>query len=506
MLKTPHQSARENASPGYILLGVLILVTISGFVILSSFNVASTFNQSVDATKDRSTEYYNAEKTMDIALSWLRNNSSGIVLAFSRTNFYTNFDKSSLSAGANDTGSFPIPTRVKAQGTSNSVILSDSSTFIAPTFPTTLDANTGNSFNAKTTFTGSSFGSDHVRVTLIDAVPVDSSKDYGDTDAGNATPDTDFTPVFRVDAVKQNASGGYVYGYILGSLAYNYGIGFYGKNSLELDQPCDSYLSNNGAYSAATKRANCAAGSNGTAKVHNNTSLYGTLKTNGAISTASPFSGTVCADFASGCPNPGQTCQGTSCNVPGLPVYSAWNVYCPSNQGNVTVNSNSSLTVAGNAANQKCWGTVTVNTNKTLTLKTTNYSYFIDTFDIANNGIVNFSPTPANGTINLYVRSFTGNKFNGNQVFNTNNKPYQLRIHYLGNADLTLNGTAAMSAFLIAPYANVTVQGTFDYSGGIKALSLTSTGSGLLHYDESGDITTLSDVTFRVKNVHERYR
>jgi hypothetical protein len=247
-------------------------------------------------------------------------------------------------------------------------------------------------------------------------------------------------------------------------------------------------------------------GSNSTIQVHQNEMIYGTARTNGGFNNSSPYGGKICSDFAAGCPNVGETCQGASCTVPGLPVYSSWGSYCPSNQGDLTINANSTLLVAGNAANQKCWNKIKVNSGKTLTIRTTNYSYFIDTFDIANNAVINFSPNPGNGTINLYVKSFVGDKFNGNQVFNVNNKPYQLRIHYLGTADLTMNGTAAMSAFLIAPYAGVNVQGTFDYSGGIKAKSLSCTGSGLLHYDESGDITTLSDVSYKLRNVNERYR
>ena len=69
-----------------------------------------------------------------------------------------------------------------------------------------------------------------------------------------------------------------------------------------------------------------------------------------------------------------------------------------------------------------------------------------------------------------------------------------------------MNGTAAMNAFIVAPYTGVTVQGNFTFQGGIKATSLTATGSGVLRYDESGDITTISDVTYQVKNVEQNYR
>jgi hypothetical protein len=116
------------------------------------------------------------------------------------------------------------------------------------------------------------------------------------------------------------------------------------------------------------------------------------------------------------------------------------------------------------------------------------------------------APSPATGVVNLYVENFTGNKFNGGQVINTSNKPYQLRIHYLGTSNLTLNGNAEMRSFLVAPYAAVDVQGSFEYYGGIKATALTFTGSGDIHYDESGNITTLSDVQYRLRNMENHYR
>jgi hypothetical protein len=149
---------------------------------------------------------------------------------------------------------------------------------------------------------------------------------------------------------------------------------------------------------------------------------------------------------------------------------------------------------------------VTIANNRVVTLTSTEYPYFIDTLNIANTGRLNFAPSNPTGTITLYVRTVVGDRLNGNQLFNTNNKPYQLRLNYLGSNTLTLNGTAAMSSFIVAPYAPISVQGNFTFSGGIRATSLTFTGNGAIHYDESGDITTLKDVTYSLRNTTQRYR
>ena len=63
-----------------------------------------------------------------------------------------------------------------------------------------------------------------------------------------------------------------------------------------------------------------------------------------------------------------------------------------------------------------------------------------------------------------------------------------------------------MNAFIVAPSAGISVQGNFIFQGGIKATNLTFTGNGALRYDESGDITTLQDATFKVRNETQRYR
>lgn len=492
-------------SGGYVLVGVMILLAISAIMVATALDFAATSSKTILSEKVRTREYYQAEDSLAKATSWIRDNSKNLTSVFNRSNFYTTFDRTNPTYGSNDSGTVRVLTKIKMQGTSNSAILANSATLATALFPNTVNTSTGASFNPVAQFSAGSFGSDIVRVTLVDAVAVDPTKDYGDPDLGNAAPATDFYPVFRVDAMKATDRGAHVYGYAVGNLIYDYGVGFYGRDVFEMRQGCDSYLSNNGNYSSASRRANCTTGSNGTLQIHQNETLYGSAQTNGSINESSPFGGAVCSDFSSGCPNAGLKCAGASCGVPGLPAYNSWASYCPTNRGNPDTN-NQTLTVSGNAASQKCWATVDIGSSKTLTLTSTNYPYFFDTLKIHNNGALAINPSPSTGTVTIYVRNWDGNKFNGNQVLNANNKPYQLRIHYLGTNALTLNGNAQMRAFLVSPYAAVSVQGNFDYYGGIKATSLTFTGNGDIHYDESGDITTLGDTQYSLRNIIQRYR
>lgn len=494
---------RSGSQRGYVVVLVLIVTGIASLLLMRELVRSGIGTRTTGASSNRAEAFYEAERGFEEAVTWLRNNSTAMALQFNRLNFYNNFDRLSAPAvAANDLNG--IPSRLRANGNSNAILLTNSSNLGTSVFPVGIDSSSGAAVNPLTLFSAATFNDQLVKITAVDAVPIDPSKDFGESP--NPAPETDFVPIYRVDSMNSLDSGAHVFGFIKANIAYNFGMGFYGRDLLQLSQPCDSYISNNGPYSEASKRANCSAGSDVEARIHQNTDHYGSLRSNGSINKTSPWGGDVCSDFASGCPNKGEACEGESCSVPDLPTYSPWTTYCPTNQGNTTVSVNQTISVAGNNPNQKCWNNIRVNSNRVLTLNSTSHSYFIDTFDIANNSVVAFNPSPATATINLYVRKFVGDRFNGNQIFNTNNKPYQLRIHYLGTDALTMNGNAAMNAFIVAPYADVTVSGNFTFQGGIKAKRLFATGNGKLRYDESGDITTISDMNIQQFGVQQFYR
>ncbi len=519
------------AEAGYALVAVLLFVMVTAFAGATAAGVLGSGIQTMSTTNSRTEEYFKDEKVFGEAVQWMRDNSTGMTDIFGRTKFYTVFKRRSSSVGLNDQGNFQVPTKIgpRAEPDKSVILVSDpillqgsASSNVQGSFPSTTDTKSGESFDSLGSLRASRFSGKKVRITLIDAIPVDPSKDFGDS---GAPPQTDFQPLYRIDVFNRvkisrgdgegsqtgttsrtffKDNGGHLFGHVLGKLQYDYGVGFYGRDQVEIRQPCDSYISNSGPYSHTAARAHCPVGSNGAVSILNNTHVYGSVHTNGSISVLSPFGGKVCAN--STCSEVGTTCQGPSCQVPGLPSFSDWSIYCPSNQGAVRPVSGSLLTVSGNNPIQKCWSKVTIANNRVVTLTSTEYPYFIDELDISTTGRVNFAPSPATGTITLYVRKITGDTFNGNQVFNMNNKPYQLRLNYLGTERLRLNGTADMSTFLIAPLAPVEVLGNFVFRGGIKATALTLTGNGSIHYDESGDITTLKGISYQIRNVTQFYR
>ena len=479
------------------------MIAVGLYILANSLLLASTSSRTNFDAKHRSDLFFATDNSINLAEGWFRAQSLNMVTPFLKGNFYTTFTKGSPSPGSNDVALLNIPSKLKLAGTNNSVILATSSTLGTSTFPNTQNINTNAAFAAVSSFQSGSYGTNLIRATLVDAAPVDASQDFGPPPA--ASPQTDFYPIYRLDSLTATDRGSHLLGFMVGSMTYTDTVGFYGRDLVELRQSCDSYISSAGPYGAGSKRARCPVGSNGTVQILQNTNLYGSARTNGAFNNSNPFGGQICNDFA--CSAAGQTCAGASCAVPALPTFSSWATYCPSNQGNLNIAANQTLTVGGSLPTQKCWNTVTLSNNRVLTLSSTgvNNAYFINTLTIPNNAQLNIAPSPASGTVYLYVMNMNGGSFNGNQVFNVNNKPSQLRIYYLGNTAITMNGNAAMNASLVAPYAPVSVSGNFTYSGGILATSLTITGSGALHYDESLGGQTLSGVTYRLRDKIQYY-
>ena len=493
---------QHSLDSGYALVVFLVIVAIGMFILANSLNLAKTSTRTNYAARVRSDEFFATDKTMNLAVNWFRSQSLNMITPFQKENFYSTFTLGAPSVGANDVSEIAVPTKIKTAG-NNSVILSTDSTLGSSNFPATQNILTGTSFDAVSDFAAQNFGEPKFRATLVDAVPVDPSQDYGPPPAG--APVTDFYPIYRLDSIQGVNEGTRLLGYMVGSLFYVDAVGFYGRDFVQAMQTCDSYISANGPYGTGSKRAHCPVGSNGEVRVHQNEEIYGSVRTNGTINTASPYGGPICSDFS--CSNPGTTCEGPTCAVPGLPTFSTWAEYCPTDQGNRNVNSNQTWTVAGSAANQKCWATVTLGNNRQLTLTSTGTgnAYFIRSLTIPNNARLNIAPNPASATVYLYVETLNDGSFNGNQVYNINNRPSQFRLYYLGTQALKLNGTAAMNLALVAPYSSVEVTGNFTFQGGIIAKDLTFSGSGAVHYDESLGGSSLNDINYRLRDKIQYY-
>jgi hypothetical protein len=497
---------------GHILIGVLILLTLSSLIVTSSLIVSSGMLHTSYNSKLRSDRFYEAEESIGKSISWLRDNSKKMLTPFDSKNFYTLFEVTNPSVGVNDTSEFPVPTKLKIKGSNDSIIITNEGLLATSQFPETSDIKTGKTFDAIAEMISSNLGGAKVRITLVDAIPEDPSKNYGPPPA--ADPETNFVPVYRVDALTGAKHGAHVFATITSSLNTAENIGFYGEESIELRQNCDSYDSSLGIYNPASKKAGCTIGSAGVSSVHSSTSVYGSLQTTGVIDLSSPFGGKICADFTSGCPTPGQICEGPDCSVPEFDAYKGWSEYCPSQKSPLTVNSNTSLTLPtgvdlDSQSNLRCWQSVTIRSNRTLTLSSDHYPYYIQTLTLQNssNSKLNISPDTANGTVELWVNSITGNSINGNQSINSGGRPGNFKLVYLGSDALTLNGTADMKAQIIAPNAEVVISGNFDFYGSVVAKKLSVTGSGSIHYDESlAGPPILSNVQYRLAEMVQIYR
>lgn len=510
-MKKQRHSKRQD---GYTLIYLLAVLSVLGLLMGQSLHEAANGARTSRATKLRSERYYNAEDAISHAVSWLRVNSQSLLTPYRREEFYTRFVRTAPSAGANDVGIYGVPTKVKLFGTTDSAVLLNDSTLATAAFPVTRDITTNATFPAQTSFNAHDFGGASVRITLVDAIAGTPAKDYGPPPA--LLPETDFYPIYRIDAMTALDRGSYVYSSVSGKLIHVFDWGIYGQDYLEINQPCDSFKSAVADYSSSTKRANCPAGSNSTAAVQKNEEVYGNLATNGSIEADPPFGGNTCADFTPGCPNKGETCAGEDCGVPLLEDYDPWTVYCPSEIAAVTYSSNTTLSIVDSDLGDqvilpadRCWDKITVDTNTTLTLNSVNSPYYIETLELKNNSNskLNINPGVAGGVIEIYVNKIIGDAINGNQAINSTGKATQFKMYYLGTSTLTLNGSAEMKVAIVAPNAEVQVTGSFEYYGALLAKRLLMTGSGGVHYDESlGGSGPIVDTQYRMKELVEFYR
>ena len=423
----------------------------------------------------------------------MRANSQSLVSPFAGGNFLNTFDRSSPSYGNNDTGASKVPTKLKLRNSSNSAIISNSAALASAQFPNTTHITTGAAFNPQNVFGSADMKGNLVRITLVDAIPLDPTKDAPPL----AAPETDYSPVYRVDSLTSSDRGAHLFGYVTGNLYYIDTVGFYGKDFVQVNQDCTS-ATFQGANPGPTN-AKCPVASMGSITIANNAEIYGSGRANGSIVPLTR----VCGDYPS-CQTRGRNCQGTSCNVPDLPVFRSWNEYCPTSNGDYTVaaNQNRILVTAG------CYNNVTINNKGSITLQTTGTPYFFKNLNISGGNPltqIRIAPSPATGTVELYVETIVTDNLNGNQAINPSYRPSQFRIYYLGSNNLMLNGNAEMKFAMVAPYAQVTLSGNSTFSGGIVAKSLILNGSATVRYDETLGGATLNDLTFRLRNIEQAY-
>ena len=475
---------------GYTILAVLILTAVGVIAMSTSLELVATGLKTGDAYKKRSDRYFETEATVAKTLSWMRKNSQQLTNVFRPDELYTHFDVSQTpTVGSNDNSGLGIMSHIKSLNGSNTIMLSTDGGMGTSYFQGAEDLTTNSAWDAVAQFAALDLGEAEARITVENIVPLDPTKDYGPPPA--AEPETEFNVVYRIDAMSDTSAGIHLKARVLAEPVPLFKYGMYGEDYLELRQPCDSYDSELGAYSNATKTAKCGAGSNSTSQIHKNEILYGFLDTNGEVVEGNPYGGLICEDFQSGCPNEGRKCAGEDCGVPLLEQFDTWSQYCAAQITAGTVPSTLTVGVGDTeiinaASGANCWNRINIRRNGTLILPTTNIEYYVNIIDFQH-GTAKLEAQPATTAdfVELYVQEFDGDRFNGNQVINTNARPYSLRVYYLGTNAFTLNGSADMYLAFVAPNANISVGGSFDMYGAVMGKRLSVSGSGTIHYDQS---------------------
>jgi hypothetical protein len=528
--KSKNNSTRGDK--GFVLIGVLVLLTAALFLTGAALTYASNARVAVAATRQSDFEYLDAESTAQEAFSWLNQYSADWGSLFSGGVFTTTFTRSAVpSIGSNDNGPLPIPTRIKVIGTNNSVILNKNEDVFGPAvFPPTANLISGVPFQPIQRFAATEFRRGLPRITLVDAIPLDP---------GNLSA-TEYSPVFRIDAIRAPNRGGHIAMYVTGKMQTASGSGFVGRSYIEMRQSCDSYQSSQSFpnYLTSRRRANCPISSEGTINIHSSSTIFGSATTKGSLATSSPWGGSLCASFTSGCPVKGTVCANASCSTPVVKLTpSSFAAACPNSGANLTISSGSSdstawtiesTTTANPSTNtptgvpsktyrNNCWNALKVNAGNWVRFRaglngSAPTAFYIKQLDIASNSTILFDDNGGK-QITLYVEQIVGNSYNGNQIGGIKNKsagtmvaPNMLKVNYWGSAPLTLNGTATINSFLVAPNAAVNISGNFTYNGGIMADRLTAAGSGALHYDETGGNAVNVDMQLRLRSINEYYR
>jgi len=493
-----YMARKFNSECGSALLGALVIATVSFIVLGYVLGSVGTGGDTVQSHKIKDANYYEAERSLNASVSWLRANSSSLLAAFMRSTFYSNFDRVTPSTGTNDSGASAVLSRLRVQGTTGTPLLVSDTILGTPSFPV-FNSN-GSTFNAQTLFKSAMTGLSLSRITLVDVIPVTASSDFGDTDQQNPAPATDFYPIWRVDSLSDVTSGAHVYAMVVGSLTAS-DRGFYGQDGVTMGENCDSYNASTGRYGGANRHAACPVSSNGKVEIKTSRHVYGSVKTNGSISASGAYQGKVCGDFVSGCPVPGTTCSGASCGVSLLESAPTWESFCPSERGALVVKTNTTLSIQADDPQFKCWKSVTINKKVKLTLVTSNVPYFFKVLSLKSGASIVISPPTALDSVTLYLN--TSPTLTDTNIGNSGNAPSQFVLNYWSAKTLKLTVADSFSANIYSPRGKVQLTGAGDFFGAIQAKALLVTGKGLLHYDESNPVGQSSDLKFKVSNFNQ---
>jgi hypothetical protein len=485
------QHFRNYQEAGYTLPLALLFLAVGILIIGSNLLSIRTASRAPHTSPRGASSDIKVETAMNRAGAWLRSHSKNLVAGFSKEHFYSTFSRGEFSNGTND-GHFPVATKIKLPNTTYSVLLTSDSWLGVSNFPNTRGAN-GGIFYPAMEFAAIDFGTILVKVTLVDAVPVDESQDFGPPP--NSASGTDFNPVFRIDAFTKGDSGSHVYGYFVGSLQSSVPLGFYGSESVVLDRDCDSYNAREGAYRQHAKKPNCPLSSSGAVCLRTGKRVFGSVSTTGVFDGAASCGGSACSDVS--CAMEQSRCEGPHCTATKMPEFDAWEEYCPEDSEAAAYaigrGESRELRMPNNMPN--CWSSVTVAPTGKVVLTSTRQPYFIRTLSL---GQLEIRPDSKDGTVQLYVQNIVGGTIEGSEIVNLAARPSQFVLNYLSESTLKLHTDVELSMSVFSPNARVEIAGGRDFFGAVAAKSLLAEGDGELHFDESPSIDSLHDVQFRL--------
>ncbi len=432
---------------GYALVVALMLMALTAFVVREALKRVGVESTIIAASRVSSVSHATVEDALNKAVAFMRDNSHKFAYLFGKENFYNNFQReASPLYGSNDVSAAQIASNLTIVGTSDVALLSNEpDVFGYENFPASVDPTTNTGLDLIGALSEINFSGVKVRVTLIDAIPV--------TPAGDTLPKptTDYTPVWRVDAMAGVDSGPHLFGILEGvpvrpvasTLRY---YGMYGEYSVgnnggfPSDMGCEAYDSSLGAHSSSNRSAKCNAGSPATSNAMGGsgpTMIYGSwgVNYNEAMSTY----GKACANLttpwwqcngtANNCLDPGCICTTTGC-VGGNAFSSYFNgstlksfaSFCPTDQGDFKADGETrTLTTA----NGKCWRSLQLRKKDNIGGKiilTSNDDYYIQTldFDARNTTAVigeneYIRANPGSGTVRLWFWNIVNPRPNDNK-------------------------------------------------------------------------------------------
>ncbi len=499
----------NNGEEGFVLIAILILTALALTITAATLTSTANISKAHAVVKIHNNRYYDVEDSLGKVTAWLQDNSKYLVSAFTAANFSTNFSYTEGNAptiGTNEATHFGVPTSVKMNGTTNSVMISNNSTFGSSSFPSVTHIEDGDSKNLVTTFNSAFPDADNGGVNL--RVVLLSVKSAG----------ADYSPIFRVDAITGNDPdrGVHMFTHIAGAFVDNMNddSGFYGENYADLGGTsfCKSktFTWSGSKWNIGKEAFNCNVQSQGNIIVSSSATIHGKAETNKANGISASSESKITASNSAGCEGPG--CHSTT-----LVPASLWAAKCPSGGDIKTISSNTTLSIGDSSKKgadgvSDCYEKITVNNQKTLTLDSSNDvgNYYVKTFTMSGGQPeLKINPSASDKVIELHIETMSNGHINGKEVINKNAAPHQLKIVYTGSSELKLNGGTDIRAHLYAPFARIYANGNFQFYGKVNALEFKSSGTADLFSDEVNSSSTASpaqDLAFANTRISQRFR